>query len=227
MSAVPSPQGTALEHLRIIRTLMERAHIYRAVSAPAALIGGLLALTVAVIGVKHNLFTRATETMSNAFRDREFLFAWLGVLLVSGIANLVLLMRESGGKGQPFITDGLRMALRAIVPPLLTGGVLGVCLIWFDSDVELAALVWILCYGLALQATVSFAPRSIIRLARAFLITGQGLTLVWFWNEKFGMWQRDELAASLFMGLTFGLFHIVYGVAVFLRKNDEARTRDE
>ena len=40
----------------------------------------------------------------------------------------------------------------------VTGGVLGVCLIWFDDDVELAALVWILCYGLALQATVSFAP---------------------------------------------------------------------
>lgn len=231
MSAPSSPESTALEHLRIIRTLMERAHIYRAVSAPAALIGGVLALVVAVFGVKLNVFTGDGETISNAFRRDEFLFAWLGVLLVSGIANLLLLMRESRGKGQPVVTDGLRMALRAIVPPMLTGGVLGVCLIWFNEEFELAALVWILCYGLALQATVSFAPRGIIRLARAFLIAGQVLTVLYFWNGGFGMFQRSEAPASLFMGVTFGLFHVVYGIAVFVskpRRNDEARmTSDE
>lgn len=221
MAASSSPEGTALEHLRIIRTLMERAHLYRAVSAPAALIGGGLALVLAIIGVKHNVFPKGGETISNAFRSHQFLFAWLGVLVVSGIANLLLLMRESRGKGQPFITEGLRMALRAIVPPLLTGGVLGVCLIWFDEQLELAALVWILCYGLALQATVSFAPRGIIHLARAFLIAGQVLTVLWFWNGGLGMFQRPEAPASIFMGLTFGLFHIIYGVAVFVSKPRE------
>ena len=222
MPDTSSPQSTALEHLRIIRTLMERAHIYRAVSGPAALIGGALALGVSAIGFKLNMFTRDGETASNAFRSREFLFAWLGVLMVAGVANLLLLMRESGHKGQPALTDGLRMALRAIVPPLLTGGVLGVCLIWFNEDVELAALVWILCYGLALQATVSFAPRSIIRLARAFLIAGQVLAIAWFWNGGLGMFQRDEAPASLFMGATFGLFHIVYGIAVYASKAKNA-----
>ena len=34
----------AEEHLRVIRTLMERATIYRAISASTALIGGLIAL---------------------------------------------------------------------------------------------------------------------------------------------------------------------------------------
>jgi hypothetical protein len=226
MPDTSSPQSTALEHLRIIRTLMERAHIYRAVSAPAALIGGALSLAVAAIGFKLNMFTRDGETASNAFRSREFLFAWLGVLMVSGVANLLLLMRESGNKGQPALTDGLRMALRAIVPPLLTGGVLGVCLIWFNEDVELAALVWILCYGLALQATVSFAPRGIIRLARAFLIAGQVLAIAWFWNGGLGMFQRDEAPASLFMGATFGLFHLLYGIAVYASraKTENLRT---
>src|SRR3954468_11371214 len=201
MSVSLSPQGAALEHLRIIRTLMERAHIYRAVSASAALIGGVLSTVVAIIGVKHNVFTRGGETISNAFRSREFLYAWLGVFALSGIANLLLLMRESREKGQPVITEGLRMALRAIVPPMLTGGVLGVCLI-LDEQLELAALVWILCYGLALQATVSFAPRGIIRLARAFLIGGQVLTIGWFWKGGLGMFQRPEAPASMFMGLT-------------------------
>ena len=197
---------------------MERAHIYRAVSAPAALIGGVLSLGVAFIGVTHNIFPKGGETIRNDFRSHEFLFAWLGVLVIAGVANLLLLMRESRGKGQPFVTDGLRMALRAIVPPLLTGGVLGLCLIWFDEQLELAALVWILCYGLALQATVSFAPRGIIRLARAFLIGGQALTVFWFWNGGLGMFQRPEAPASLFMGLTFGLFHVVYAIGVLVTK---------
>ena len=36
----------AEEHLRVIRTLMERATIYRAISAPTALAGGLIALAL-------------------------------------------------------------------------------------------------------------------------------------------------------------------------------------
>jgi hypothetical protein len=32
------------------------------------------------------------------------------------------------------------------------------------------------------------------------------------------MFQRPEAPASMFMGLTFGVFHIVYGIAVFVSK---------
>ncbi len=204
---MPDPaltHDTALEHLRIIRTLMERASIYRAVSATAALCGGVLAMGVAAWGL-----TQAPD-------PRVFLGAWLGVLGFSSVANLLLLMRESREKGQPFITDGLRMALRAVVPPLLSGGVLGICLIWFHQQVELAVLVWVLCYGLALQGTVSFAPRSIIHLARAFLVAGQALTIVWLGVGWPGGISPPVAVASLFMGLTFGLFHIIYAVAVFI-----------
>ncbi len=204
MPTTPSLQDTALDHLRVIRTLMERSSIYRAVSAPAALIGGLLSLGVAIYGWKQN----STST-------HEIVFAWLGVLVITTIINLFLLMREAGSKDQPFITEGLRMALRAIVPPMLTGGILGGCLIWFEHDIALGAIVWILCYGLALQATVSFAPRSIILLARAFLMTGQALAIVYLAQNKFAIFPRHETSASLFLGLTFGLFHIVYAIAVF------------
>ena len=41
-------RSNAEEDLRIIRTLMERATIYRAISAPTALVGGLLAILAAV-----------------------------------------------------------------------------------------------------------------------------------------------------------------------------------
>ena len=213
----PTLQDTALDHLRIIRTLMERASIYRAVSAPAALIGGLLALAVAWYGFRQNIFSKDMKGISNSFRSAEFLQAWLGVLAVCSIINVFLLSRESRGKGQPLIADGFRMALRSIAPPMLTGGVLGICLIHYD-DIVTGALTWILCYGLALHATSGFAPRSIIVLARAFIISGQALTIFYFWNGRLGMFQRSEAPASLFLGLTFGLFHVIYAVAVFMSK---------
>lgn len=217
--ASASPHDTALEHLRIIRTLMERSHIYRAVSAPAALIGGTLALLVSGYGIWQEYLREAVTGGDPGFRGTQFLVVWLLLLVLASVINLFLLMRESSGKGQPVITDGLKMALRAVVPPLLTGGVLGICLIVYVRQIELAALVWILCYGLALQATVSFAPRSIIHLARAFLVTGQVLTLLWFAFGGPGLSIWNGAVASAFLGLTFGLFHVIYAVAVFLKSS--------
>lgn len=211
MAPSSSLQETALDHLRVIRTLMERASLYRAVSAPAAIVGGTLSLGASVLGFPPHPATG----------NLPFLAAWIGVLVLTTVINLILLTRESGGKGRPLVSDGLRMALRAIVPPMLTGGVLGVPLI-LDGQRALAALVWILFYGLALQATVSFAPRSIIRLARAFLITGQALTVVYFATGRLASFLGDRELASLLLGLTFGAFHVVYGLAVLFSTAKDA-----
>ena len=211
MPTPPSLQDTALDHLRVIRTLMERASLYRAVSAPAALIGGVMSLGVAL-----------SECLSLPARaNLPFLLVWTGVLFLTTLINIRLLMREAGDKGQPHVTDRLRMALRAIVPPMLTGGVLGVCLI-LDGQRTTGALVWILCYGLALQATVGFAPRSIIRLARAFLIAGQLIVVVYFTRSHLEAWFDDRMLASLLLGLTFGGFHLAYGAAVFFSQSKTA-----
>lgn len=211
MSDNSSAEKTALEHLRIIRTLMERAHIYRAISATAALFGGVLALFVSGIG-----FYYAADAASAAISGKQFLAAWMILLALSTILNLLLLMRESKGRGQPFVTDGLRMALRAVIPPLMVGGVLGICLIIFKGEIALAALVWILCYGLALLSTASFAPRSVIRLGYGFVIGGITLTIMWSLRHNSITEQSSQSLASLFLGLTFGLLHIIYSVAVFL-----------
>lgn len=209
MLDTPSAEKTALEHLRIIRTLMERAHIYRAVSAPAALFGGIFALPISVLG-----FYQSDGHSAAA----KFLYVWLLLLACSTTLNFFLLVRESKAQNQPFITDGLRMALRAVIPPLTVGGILGICLITFKGEITLAALVWILCYGLALLSTSSFAPKSVIRLGCAFLIGGLVLSLLWFMNPGFIEARGSISVASLFLGLTFGVFHVLYSMAVFLSK---------
>ncbi|CAN5752573.1 hypothetical protein BH11VER1_BH11VER1_34380 [soil metagenome] len=214
MSDTSSAEKTAIEHLRIIRTLMERAHIYRAVSAPAALVGGILALTVSSLGYYHH---------DDDASATKFLCAWLLILVVCTVLNLFLLIRESKGQHQPFLTDGLRMALRAVIPPLTVGGFLGICLIIFKKDLALAALIWILCYGLALLSTSSFAPKSVTRLGGCFLVSGIALTVSWFMNGGTFAGQSSLSLASLFLGLTFGAGHIAYSLAVFFNTPKTSR----
>lgn len=205
-------QQTALEHLRVIRSLMEKAHIYRAVSAPAALVGGVLALAVSIIGAASLL------GFGNGPTGEQFLGQWLAVLTVTSILNLVLLARQAAQRGQPLVSDGMRMALRALMPPMLVGGLVGIGLILYLHNLTMAVLIWVLTYGLALLATASFSPRSLIRLGWIFVIAGLALFWLWAANSDVRLLPSDEAPASIVMGLTFGLLHLGYAVAVFLNK---------
>lgn len=214
-----SSQQDALENLRVIRSLMEKAHIYRAISAPAALVGGVLA--TAASGLVITLSSGKDGIMPD-----EFLVMWLGILAVTSVLNVLLLSRDARRRGQPFLSDGMRMAMRAILPPMLVGGVLGIGLVVYLHNLTMAALIWILCYGLALLATASFSPRSLLRLGWAFVISGLALFLVWAANGDIRMLPTDEGPASFAMGATFGLLHIVYAIAVFVSKKPEVVTAE-
>ena len=67
----------AEEHLRAIRLLMERATIYRAISAPTALVGGLLSLVLSAA-----MLVWQNGDGSRNVDARAFYQAWLLVLLL-------------------------------------------------------------------------------------------------------------------------------------------------
>ena len=202
-------QQTALEHLRVIRSLLEKSQVYRAISAPAALCGGVLALAASAVAIS-----------SGRISSRAFLAEWLAILVVTSAVNFFMLHREASSRSQPFFSENnrLALALRAFGPPMLVGGLLGVGLIWYRDDLALASLVWILCYGLALLATEHFSPRSLVRLGRAFLVVGAFCAVMYFTQEGMSASRNGSSVASMFLGITFGVLHILYAVAVFVRK---------
>lgn len=209
-----SQTQAAIEHLRVIRSLMEKAHIYRAVSAPAALLGGVLALGATLWPVVHAAQTHGDAAFSNT----TFLLIWHGILAACTVLNVVLLAREAARRGQSLVSDGMKMALRAVSPPLIVGGVLAGGLVIWLQNLTLAALIWVLCYGLALLATASFSPKSLTRLGWAFVIAGLVLFLAWASNGEVRDLRTDLGPASLVMALTFGLLHVVYAIAVFVSR---------
>ena len=212
-------RARAEEHLRIIRSLMERATVYRAISAPTALVGGLLAVvTAAVIWFET---AAPAEGASVMITNRLFAEIWLVILAVVLALNAYFVWREAQRGGRPFFSSGARLAMRAIAPCLLLPAATTV---WYFKnaepiDQEILVAVWIAFYGLSLLATALFAPRSLVLLGWTFLLSGLALI---FWPKSFGDDPRG-LLPNLEMGATFGLYHLVYAACVWRRKKPEAR----
>jgi len=207
-----STQQAALENLRVIRSLMEKAHIYRAISAPAALVGGGLA----VLGSFYGSIPKSPTMPAS-----EFLTVWLSILAIASVLNVWLLAREAKKRGQPVFSEGMRAALRSLAPPLFAGGVLGIGLVVWTHFYSMAAIIWAIFYGLALLSTSSFSPRSLVRLGWLFLICGLCLFVFSASQGSSCLQPFDSDSASFAMGLTFGLLHIGYGIAVLFSKKPE------
>ncbi len=211
-------KSRAEEHLRVIRSLMERATIYRAISAPTALVGGLLAVATSAVVWFETASPAGAEAPMNG---RLFAEIWLAILAVVLVMNAFFVRREALRDGRPFLSSGLRLAVRAIAPCLL---IPAATTVWYFKnaepiDKEILVSVWIAFYGLSLLATALFAPRSLVVLGWAFLISG---LLLIFWPKSFTDDPRG-LFPNLAMGATFGLYHLAYAVCVWSSHRQSAR----
>jgi hypothetical protein len=200
----------AEENLRVIRSLMEKATIYRALSAPGALVGGLL--SVATAGVGRWLSHPTVSVPSESWR---FLIPWLFALFLTAAINFALLVRESKAGGQFWISPRMRAALRAMLPAFLAGGF---CLA-LTSEVGWAMLasLWVMLYGVSLLAMGHFAPHSLRILGWGFFSAGAALLMLFGSVLDAGEGSRQMLLAHCIMGGTFGLFHLVYAACTWPR----------
>jgi hypothetical protein len=212
----------AEEHLRVIRTLMERATIYRAISAPTALVGGALA----TIGSAGWAWLHLHPAKEGEPPLAHFVLLWLVVLAVTICANTFFVWQAARKRNEPVISPSMKLALRALFPPICSAAVVsGFLLLIADFDVRPAlVLVWMLFYGLALLATAHFAPKSLVLLGWAFLVSVFAV-LAWVRISSTAQSLPADLLASLLMGVTFGLFHLIYAVCTWPRGTERAEAK--
>lgn len=218
----------AADHLKVIRSLMERATVYRTISWPTALFGGTLAVILSAL-----LFFREQAAISGAegeerlISERAWVLCWIVALVVTSSFNVFLVARKSKREKRLFFSPGLKMALRAFVPPMLAGGVVGTGLT-LSGTAAMGASIWVICYGLALHATRSLAPKSIPRLGWAFLLAGIA-AFFYTWSDGSNPlpavgapdhMESPMLEANLIMGICFGVFHLLYGFIVMKTDGD-------
>ena len=184
----------------------------RLVSMKTATLGGtvsLLALLVHYLAQDSELFS-STES---------FLCLWGIVLMItfSGLAGF--LYQESQRIRQPVLSVLVRRMFYGLFPAFLVGFVFTI-LLWSDPFKE--TIFWLIFYGLGLLSTQQTAPRSLMVLGWAFTFIGVDLTT---YLSIMQLPDPGDLAASMTMALTFGLFHLLYAgyLFVFRPKSGSAR----
>jgi len=197
---------SASSQLRVIRSLMERATIYRSISAPTSFVGGLLSLGgfATAYYAKHHRHVPLSHV--------EFLVVWLVILALTGLTNVVFLARGAVRRSEPFISSGMKCAFFSLAPAFFAAGMLTLMI---HRPIHLA-LVWITLYGMGLLATQHFAPRSLVVLGAAFFFTGCGLLATW--KHLFMPGSHIEPSALVVSGLmaaTFGGYHLAYAAVVW------------
>jgi hypothetical protein len=205
----------AAEQLRMIRKMMERATIYRALTGETALIGGALALLAA--------------WGSERKYGESWLLIWLLGLGLALAFHVFQLWRASRTHHATSMwSTGLRTALRCALPSLVAGGVLGVLACKFISPIprEMAACFWITHYGIALLSIREFTPKSMVWLGWAFVIFGIAVFYMLFTFDSREVFQF-KLNGSRLMAIAFGGFHMIYGALIVTTKSNEKPTSDD
>lgn len=191
-------QPWAVEHLQVIRTLMERSALYRRALAPVMMTAGGMGIAAA-----------ATAMVLRFNSAGAFASYWIAVSGITLIVSFLLVRRQALKDGEPIWSLPARRVAQALVPGFASGVILSAALVFSKpgSGAWLLPPLWMLCYGTALHAAGFFMPRGIRLLGWLFIAAGAAAFATLAILPDF----RSFQAASLFMGVAFGIGQIAYG----------------
>jgi hypothetical protein len=194
----------AAEHLQVIRTLMERAGVYRRALAPIMIFNGCIGVLAGFVGWSFNIHTA-----------QSFIGFWAGTAVLGLSGSFLLVRRQALRESEPFWSPPTRRVAQGLLPPFFVGTVAGflglICPGWdFIPGWALPAF-WMLLYGCALNAAGFFMPRGIKLLGWLFVFCGCALMA----SRCFAGGQVALPAGHRAMGSVFGGLHLAYGIYLY------------
>jgi len=194
----------ASDNLLVIRTLMERAALYRRALAPIMTVSGLVGL----VGATIPCFTTIQSY-------RGFALFWMSVSLVALLASLLLVRRQALKDQEPFWSPPTRRVTQALAPAFFVGFMAGLAAVFVRPNGEFApwllACIWILCYGCGIHAAGFYMVRGIKLFGWIFLLGGSVLSAALLMQPE---WRTSEIAHYV-MGCAFGVLHLAYGIYLY------------
>lgn len=187
----PALHRRAMDNLAFIRSTMEHAGAFTAVSGWGMVGVGVVALASAFVAAAQPTAAR-----------------WLDVWLVTGVVGLVAqlwaMLAKARDSGVPLLSGPGRKFVLAVSPPLFAGAVLTLVMVRAGA-LELLPGMWLLLYGVAVTAGGAFSVEIVPVLGFSFVAAGVlALFTPMAWNDWI-------LAAG------FGGLHIVFGVPIARR----------
>lgn len=207
----------AAENLQTIRTLMERAAVYRRALAPIMITVGCIGLAAAVLGWKLEIAA-----------PRFFILYWLTVAVFACGVAFLLVRRQAIQAREPIWSPPARRVVQAATPALTVGLLAGVVFAWVlpslpETDAHVGRVIgmvwlplgWVALYGCALHAAGFFLPRGMRIFGWCFVFGSGLLFLAGIPDLPRGLYGHGV------MGLFFGLLHQAYGVYLYLTERKE------
>lgn len=202
MPTLTAPLEEARENLRVIRQTMERSTKYSTLAGLSGVLIGLVAvvgvfLTDRIIREGHSVLERG-RAFDHA-QLAQLAAVWTVVLIVAIAIDFLANKRRAAGVGKHVVSSlGAHIVLAAL-PGFFAGAALTAFFLTHGLVFSIWG-VWMLCYGLAICAVGLFSVRPVSVLGGAFVLAG-AVTL-----------QLPPAAQLPMMAVTFGGFHIGYGV---------------
>jgi hypothetical protein len=197
------PQA-ASENLQLIRTLMERAVLYRRALAPVMMLNGIVAIAATVTGVVAHL-----EMLHG------FVRLWMAAGVVGILGTLLVARRQSLRAGEVFCAPPARRVIAAMFPALLLGGCVGLSLLRLEDREIIPHLwlpvLWIALYGCALHAAGWFTTRGLRWFGLLNLLPACAVLPFLLPAPNVAPWQVPHLI----MGAWFGLLHLAFGAWLY------------
>jgi len=223
MQSARMESNWAAEHLQVIRTLMERAAVYRRALAPIMTLTGALGTIAALLGWWVNIRTPSA-----------FAGYWMAVSLLALAGALLLVRRQALKDAEPFWSLSTRRVAQAFLPPLAAGLVLGLVVLMQCGEKNLAEqsiehrdlafrvglswlpLCWVILYGCSIHAAGFFMPRGMKLFGWIFIVGGCA-------RFAFGLpAEPPSVLAHGIMGVFFGVLHLGYGIYLFFTEKNRA-----
>ncbi len=195
----------AAENLKVIRQLMERPVRYSTMSG----LSGILAGAAALAGLALDWHFSLNHPQTTALWCN--LAVWMGVFLLAGFGVLILTRLRERRQGMPFWSAIKRRILMTILPPWVCGFGLTAAIIyrWYyaigPNEWGLIPALWMTFYGVACWQVGGLSIRELRVMGAAFILAGLVAAAFCQYSPYWAL------------GTTFGGFHVVYGIIVWIR----------
>jgi hypothetical protein len=181
----PEMQARAMDNLRYIRGIMERAGTFTAVSGWGQVVIGLTAIAAALVAVRQTL-------------PWAWVATWLGECGIAAGIAVASMAIKSHAANMPLISGPMRKLILSFSPPVLVGAVLTAVFV-HHGLYGLLPGIWMLLYGAAVVTAGTYSVPIVPFMGAGFMALGALAFLVP------ASWSTALLIAG------FGGLHVVFG----------------
>lgn len=196
-----------LEDLKDIKEMMNRSSKFISLSGTSGILTGIFALLAAVLayytvysGQKYIGFRKADLTTENLLL---LLGIALTTIVLTFITSAIFTARRAKKNNQKLWETQTKRLLINLFIPLATGGILCLILL-FRGYIGIIAPLTLIFYGLGLVNASKYTLSDIRVLGLSEIFLG----LLGTYYIGFGL---------LFWGIGFGVFHIIYGIIMYVK----------